>query len=141
MSTELNKANFRAIPEKAINTGDFAAADQLIASDYIEHTPFPPGFPSGIVGFKAFFTMLRSAFPDLQYHVELTLAEGDLVTGLVTVTGTHNGEFMGIPPTGKRITWTETHIGRMIDGKLAEHWGLSDQLSMLQQIGVIPPMG
>jgi predicted ester cyclase len=141
MSTEQNKANFRAIPEKLINTGNLAAADELFTPDYIEHVPFPPGFPSGVAGFKAFFSMLRSAFPDLHYHVELVLAEGDMVTGLVTVSGTHNGEFMGIAPTGKHITWMETHIGRLVDGKLAEHWGLTDQLSMLQQLGVVPPVG
>jgi predicted ester cyclase len=140
MSTEQNRANFRAIPEQVINQGDFDAADQLFATDYIDHASLPPGLPSGVTGVKAFFALLRSAFPDLHYTVEVLLAEDDLVAGHVTVTGTHTGELMGIPPTGRMVRWTETHIGRFVDGKLVEHWSDNDQLSMLQQLGVIPPM-
>ncbi|HZR39795.1 MAG TPA: ester cyclase [Ktedonobacteraceae bacterium] len=137
MSTEQNKANFRAIPEHILNTGDFDAIDQLFTADYVDHAALPPGLPDGVEGVKVFFRMLRSAFPDLHYTVEVVLAEGDLAAGHVSVTGTHKGEFMGIPPTGKQLRWTETHMGRLVDGKLAEHWGDYDQLGMLQQLGVM----
>ena len=141
MTTEENKAAFRRIPEEVINTGNFDLADELFDADYIERVPVPPGVPSGLAGLKAFFTALRAAFPDLRYTVEAVLAEGDLVAGHVTVRGTHQGELMGIPATGKQVTWTETHVGRYANGKLVEHWGNSDDLGQLQQLGALPAPG
>ena len=141
MSVEENKAAFRRIPEEVVNTGNLALADELFAADYVEHVAVPPGTPPGVEGFKAFFTMLRAAFPDLRYTVEAILAEDDLVAGHVTVRGTHRGEFMGIAPTGRQATWTETHVGRYENGKLVEHWGDSDDLGLLQQLGAVPAPG
>jgi predicted ester cyclase len=141
MSLEKNKANFSAIPEEVFNKGNLAAIEELFTSDYVDHVPVPPGFPSGLAGVYAFVTMFREGFPDLHYTVEDVIAEGDRVVGRVTVTGTNTGSFMGMPPTGKRATWTEIHVGRMVDGKLAEHWANTDQLGMLQQLGVIPAPG
>jgi len=140
MSAEANKAAFRRIPEEIINTGNFDLADELFAPDYIEHVVTPPGTPPGIAGFKAYFTMLRAAFPDLHYTVEAVLAEGDLAAGHITARGTHRGEFLGIAPTGAQVSWGETHIGRFENGKLIEHWGDSDDLGRFQQLGVIPPV-
>ena len=97
--------------------------------------------PGGLEGFKAFFTMLRAAFPDLRYAVENVLAEGDLVAGHLTVRGTHRGEFMGVAATGRQVTWTETHVGRVENGKLVEHWGNSDDLGLMQQLGAVPSPG
>jgi predicted ester cyclase len=139
MSIAENKAHFRAIPEELFNQGKLDAAEQYLHADYIEHVRLPPGIPSGLPGFKAFVTMIRSAFPDFQYTVEDTIAEDDKVVGRITATGTNTGSFMGMPPTGKKVTWTEIHIGRMVDGKVAEHWADIDQLGLLQQLGVIPP--
>ena len=141
MSAAENKAAFRRIPEEVINTGNLDLADELFAPDYVEHVAVPPGTPSGVAGFKAYFALLRAAFPDLRYTVEAVLAEGDLVAGHVTVRGTHRGEFMGIPATGKPVTWTETHVGRFAGGKLVEHWGDSDDLGRLRQLGAGPPAG
>jgi predicted ester cyclase len=141
MSAEENKVAFRRIPEEVFNSGNLDLADELFASDYIEHQPVSPGWPSGLEGLKMFVTMLRSAFPDLHYTVENTLAEGVMAAGHVTVRGTHQGEFLGIAPTGREVTWTETHIGRFENGKLVEHWGNGDDLSMMQQIGAVPKMG
>jgi predicted ester cyclase len=141
VSTEENKAAFRRIPEEVISTGNLELADTLIAADYVEHVPLPPGIPPGLAGFKAFFTALRAAFPDLHYTLEAVVAEGGLVAGHATVRGTHRGEFMGILPTGKRVVWTETHVGRFADGKLVEHWANLDQLGLLQQLGAIPAPG
>ncbi len=69
------------------------------------------------------------------------MAEADMVAGHMTVRGTHQGEFMGIPPTNREARWTETHIGRLENGKFVEHWADIDQLGMMQQLGVIPPPG
>ena len=82
--------------------------------------------------------MFFSAFPDLHSTIDQLIAEGDIVAGRMTTTGTHRGEFMGIPPTGKRVTFSEIHIVRIADGKAVEHWGNSDDLGMMQQLGVIP---
>ncbi len=138
MSTEENKAALRRIPEEVINTGNLDLADELFAPDYIEHVPIPPGMPTGVEGFKAYFAMLRAAFPDLHYTVEAVLAEGDMTACHIVARGTHQGEFMGIPAMGRQVTWTETHIGRYEGGKLVEHWGDSHNLGLTQQLGVAP---
>ncbi len=117
MSVEENKAAFRRIPEEVINSGNLDLADEVFTPDYIDHAPVPPGVPAGLEGFKAFFTMLRAAFPDLHYTVENVLAEGEMVAGPLTGCGTHQGEFMGIAPTGNEVTWTETHVARFENGK------------------------
>ena len=141
MSTEENKVLFRRIPQEVINTGALERADQVIAPDYVEHLPLPPGTPPGLAGFRQFWTAFLAAFPDLRYTVEDLVAEGDRVAGRVTVTGTHRGAFMGLPATGKRATWTEIHIGRFAHGKLVEHWANLDQLGLLQQLGALPAPG
>jgi steroid delta-isomerase-like uncharacterized protein len=137
MSVEANKAITRRIPVEVFNEGDLGAADEVIAADYTEHVPMP-GAPPGLAGFKQYVTMLRAAFPDLHYTVEDEIGEDDRVVGRMTVRGTHRGAFLGIPPTGKQVTWTEIHVGRVVDGKLVEHWANADMLSLLQQIGAIP---
>jgi predicted ester cyclase len=133
--SEQNKATFRAIPEKLINLGDLTAADQYFAHDFVDHT-LPPGLPAGVAGFKAFFTMLRTAFPDLHYTVGDVVAEGEKVVARVSVRGSMKGDFQGMTATGKTATWTEIHIGRFVNGKVAEHWATIDQLGMLQQLGL-----
>lgn len=82
--------------------------------------------------------MFFSAFPDLHANIDMLVAEGDVVVGRMTTTGTHRGEFMGIAATGKQVSFTETHIVRIANGKAVEHWGNSDDLAMMQQIGVVP---
>ena len=138
---EANKAAFRAIPEKLINTGAFADAGRYIAAEYIEHAlPAEANGPGGLAGFKTYFSELRAAFPDLHYTIEEPLlAEGDKVVGRVTVRGTMQGPFLGMAATGKTATWSEVHVGRIADGKLVEHWATIDQLGMLHQPGLMPP--
>lgn len=138
MSTEQNKTIIRRIPEELFNQGNLAVADELFASGYSGHRPFPPGWPKGIAGVKQFVSVLRAAFPDLRLVVEDILADGDKVAVRVTASGTHQEAFMGIPATGKQIVWTETHLCRMVNGKVVKHWVNADQLGMLQQLGVIP---
>ena len=141
MSPEENKAIVRRIPEEVFNQGNLDVADEVLTSDFIEHAQLPPGIPSGIPGFKQFVTALRAAFPDFHYTIEDEIAEGDKVAVHLTAHGTQQGDFLGIPATGKQATWTEIHICRMDNGKLVEHWVNQDQLGMLQQLGVIPIPG
>jgi len=132
---EQNKAIFRAIPEKVVNTGNLDAADQYFAQDFVDHTT-PAGLPNGLAGFKAYITRLRSAFPDLHLTVEEVVAEGETVVVRATARGTMTGDFLEMKATGKTATWTEIHIGRLADGKVVEHWATIDQLGMLQQLGL-----
>ncbi len=139
MSTEQNKAVARRLVEQVFNGKNLAALDEILAANYVDHT-YPPDvpLPPGPQGFKQFIGMYLSAFPDLHYHLEAEIAEGELVVHHATVHGTLKGEFGGMPPTGKHATWSEIHIGRFSGGRLAEHWGLVDQMGMMQQLGLMP---
>jgi predicted ester cyclase len=134
MSTEINKTVARRIVEQGVNQGDMDVLDAAHASDFVNHAA-PPGAPGDLDGFKAFVQALRVAFPDLHYHIDAEVAEGDMLTQLLTVRGTMTGEFNGMPPTGKTAVWKEMHMGRFVDGKLVEHWGLADQMGMLGALG------
>jgi predicted ester cyclase len=87
---------------------------------------------------KNLVTMFRAAFPDLHSTVDLLIAEGDIVVGRHATTGTHRGEFMGIPATNKQVSISEIHIVRIANGKAVEHWGNQDDMGMMQQLGLIP---
>ena len=141
MSTEENKAILRRGYEEIHNKGNLAAIDELIASDYVEYSPAAPGLPLGLEGVKQTFTMFRTAFPDFHVTVEDMVAEGDKVVARLTMSGTHKGEFMGTSPTGKQITVAVIDIMRFADGKAVEHWNIVDNLSIMQQLGVVPPPG
>lgn len=140
MSTGENKAMVRRFIEEVFNQRNVDAIDTFMSSDYVDHV-VPPGVPPTREGFKQFVGMFLPAFPDFQYTLEDDIAEGDRVMQRLSASGTQQGEFMGIPATGKHATWSEIHVGRVADGKIVEHWGTIDQLGMLQQLGVIPPPG
>src|SRR5215475_13100516 len=125
MTTESNKAAARRLPLEAYNQGKISVFDDVVAENVVDHFP-PPGFPAGREGYKMFVPALRSSFPDLQYAIDLEIADGEKVVHRVTVRGTHKGDFMGIPATDKQIMWTETHILRFENGKVVEHWGNAD---------------
>jgi steroid delta-isomerase-like uncharacterized protein len=141
-ATERNKVIVRRIPEQIFSRGDLAVADEVLAEEYVEHALFGtrpvPGVPAGREGFKQLVAKLRAAFPDLRYTVEEMVAEGEMVAARVTARGTHQGELMGIPPTGRQVVVTGIHLCRIADGKLVEHWANQDDLGLLQQLGVIP---
>lgn len=139
MSTEENKAVARGTVD-AINAGDMPAFESLLAPDGVEHAA-PPGMPQTRETAIQFISMLRAAFPDLHYTLEDVIAEGDLVVQRATASGTMKGEFLGMPATGKSATWTEIHIVRVKDGKIVEHWANSDQVGMMQQLGLMPAPG
>ena len=133
MSRETNKALARRIPLEAYNQGDIAVFDEVVAETVADHFP-PPGFPAGREGYKLFVPALRAAFPNLQATLDLEIADGEKVVHRLTVRGTHKGEFMGIPATGKQVMWTETHILRFADGTIVEHWGNADQSGLMMQL-------
>jgi steroid delta-isomerase-like uncharacterized protein len=139
MSTEANKAVLQRFVEEVMNKKNLAAIDDLYAADAVEHVPGGP--PLDREGAKQFLAMLLTAFPDLHETIEDAIAEEDRVVTRSTYRGTHKGEFQGIPPTGKQVTITGIHLTRVADGKMVEDWANFDQLGMLQQLGVIPPMG
>ena len=138
MSIEQNKAVFRQIVEEIFNQGNISLFDELVAPDFIEHEELPPGIPVGRDGAKVLFTQLRSAFPDFNAEIEDLIAEGDRVVVRMKWTGTHEGEFMGIPPTGRSISIEVIDIVRFEGGKFVEHWGIMDNMGMMQQLGVVP---
>ena len=121
-----------------VNAGDIDGFGELLADDFIEHEE-TPGLAPTKDGVKEFFRMQIAAFPDLQLHVEDVLASGDKAVARVRVTGTHQGELMGIPATGKGIDVQLIDIVRFGDDGLGrEHWGVFDLMKMMQQIGVVP---
>jgi len=138
MSAEQNKALVRQLVEEVINQGNICVIDELIIPDFVEHEELPPGIPPGREGPKVLFTMLRSGFPDIKATIEHLIAEGDQVVLHMTWTGTHKGEFMGIPPTGKSISINVIDILVIAEGRFVEHWGVMDSMAMMQQLGVAP---
>jgi len=121
-----------------INAGDIDGFGRQLANDFVEHNE-NPGVPSTKAGTLQYFQMLVSAFPNLRMDVQDVIASGDKAVARVRVTGTHQGAFMGIPATGKSATVNLIDITRFGDDGLArEHWGVVDQLAMMQQLGVIP---
>ena len=140
MSPEENRSLTRRFYEEVWNKGNLDAVADLLTSDFVDHAA-PPGFPQGQEGAKQVFMMYRGAYPDFRLTLEDVIAEGDKVVARWTTQGTHQGELMGIPPTGKRATVTGIDVFRFAGGKIAEHWAQFDMLGMLQQLGVIPAPG
>lgn len=134
MSPEENKTLGRRIID-AVNTGNLTAIDDVFAPGYVERNP-APGTTSDLEGFKRNLTKFRAAFPDFRYTIEDEIVVGDKLVHRLTARGTQKGEYMGVPATGKQASWSEIHIGRIANGKVVEHWGLGDQLGMMQQLGL-----
>jgi hypothetical protein len=135
-----NKATFRRFQD-ATNTGDAEliskTIDEVVEPDVLIRTPLPVEV-TGAQALKEVFARLHRAFPDLHITVEDLIAEGDKVVGRNSVTGTHEGEYMGLPPTGKSVAYSEIFIVRFVTGRIAETWGVVDVLSQMKQLGVFP---
>jgi predicted ester cyclase len=138
MFVEENKALVRKF-EDLIKARDLETALTLFSPDYVDHVP-SIGLPPGIEGVRAFFTMQFTAFPEGSITRQDTIAEGDRVVIRMSGEFTHLGEFMGVPPTGKRVSWSWIEIWRIADGKFVEHWVEGDMMSLMQQLGALPPM-
>jgi steroid delta-isomerase-like uncharacterized protein len=138
VSAEENKALVRRFYEE-IDKGNLAAMDDLVAEDYVNHHPPPfPGLAPGREGLKQAFEIFWNATPG-RHVIEDQVAEGDRVVTRLTAYGTHENDLPGIPRTGNKMAMTAVAIHRIADGKLAEHWSNTDELGLLQQLGVIPP--
>jgi steroid delta-isomerase-like uncharacterized protein len=122
---------------EAYNDRDEQAEADVRTSDYVAHAPGLPG-PLDSDGWTQFIATFSGAFPDIRLTVEDMIAEGDMVATRVSFKGTHTGEFQGIPPTNKQVTFSEITFDRIVDGKVAEHWLELDQLGLLRQLGVAP---
>ncbi len=120
-----------------VNTGELDAFPEVVAEGCVDNDPAPDQ-SQGPEGFKTFFTEMRTAFPDLKVEPQTMLSEGDQVAFAYTLTGTHDGEFMGVAATGKPIKVRGMQIGRFDQGKMVERWGSSDELGILKQIGAVP---
>jgi predicted ester cyclase len=140
MSTEESKALIRRLFEEGINQNKPGVFDELIAPDFVIYDP-PPGIPPDREGFRQLIETFRNSFPDLHLTFEAEFADGDYVIHRGYGTGTHTGEFQGIPPTGKQIKVNFIHIWRVANGKAVENWVQMDMLGLMQQLGVIPAPG
>jgi steroid delta-isomerase-like uncharacterized protein len=135
-----NKATVRRIDD-VLNSGDLEliskTIDELMAPDALIHTPLRIDATGAELAKQLWATLLR-AYPDLHVAIEDLIAEGDKVVSRNTVTGTHQGEYMGLPPTGRSVTYNEVIINRFVDGRIVETWAVVDVLSQMRQLGAIP---
>jgi predicted ester cyclase len=137
MSAEDNKALIRRFVDEVQSGGNVGLIDEICSPEFVNHSA-PPGIPADREGIKIVTAMFRRAFPDSYFTVEDMVAEGDKVATRKTFHGTHGGEFMGIPPSGRGVSMGLIDIVRISDGRVVEHWSMGDTLGMMQQLGVIP---
>ena len=133
-----NKAQMRRLYEDVVNGGNVDLIDDLLAPDFVEHDQFPGLSGEGREGVREFYALLRRAFPDLHMEPEQLIAEGDTVVARVRMTGTQQGEFMGMPATGKQVNVQTIDIIRFRNGMATEHWGVTDSVALMQQLGAMP---
>ena len=136
-TTESNKTVVKDFIDGLFSKGDPGAVDTYLAEDFINHDP-PFGTSTDREGMRAAGGMMRAAFPDWHSELHALIAEGDLVVERFTAGGTHEGEVMGVGPTGKTVSLPGINIFRLRDGRIVERWGRLDELSFLRQLGVVP---
>lgn len=141
MPSEENKAVVRRFIEDVFAGGNLDLVDEIFDADYVLHDPSVPDEVRGPEGIRRYVSMYRSAYPDTNFTIEDQIAEGDNVATRWTGRGTHQGELMGIPPTGNQVTITGIELDRVVDGKLRETRVIYDAMSMMQQLAVIPQPG
>jgi steroid delta-isomerase-like uncharacterized protein len=128
------KAVVREFVKDVQNDGNIEAASKYIAADVVDHSAMP-GLPPGLDGAKAIFSLIRTGFPDHDAVIHDQVCEVDKVVTRKSFTGTHEGEFLGVPPTGRRVTIDVIDIVRVRDGRIVEHWNIVDLLGALRQMG------
>ncbi len=141
MSREDNKALIRYLFDEVWNKGNLAAAEEVASPTWVAHGNLPGQEMPGLQGVRRFISLYRTAFPDMQLTIEDQIAEGDKVVTRWTASATHSGPLMGIAPTGKRVTVSGIGIHRIARGQIVEQWGIDDTLGLMQQLGVVPPLG
>jgi steroid delta-isomerase-like uncharacterized protein len=137
-NTEANKTLIRSFVQTVKNDRKLAKLGDYFAADYKEHNETVASFGPGTKGYQNFLGHLFSAFPDDRVEIELLTADGDVVSYRARESGTHKGEFLKIPATGKKANWTEIQFFKIKDGKVVEHWVDVDIYGWFQQLGVIP---
>jgi steroid delta-isomerase-like uncharacterized protein len=136
MSVEENKRIVRRYQE-IYNSNNLDTLNEVVKEDFL--TPrMLPGMPSGLEGAKQIHKATLLGMPDWHTEIEELIAEGDKVVARITITGTHTGVFFGIPATGNRVSISGIYIARIEDGKIVEHWGEEDSVSLMQQLGAMP---
>jgi predicted ester cyclase len=134
--SEENEKTFRRLIDEGFNKGNLAALDELFAPNFIEHQD---GFvPPNVEGVKGAIVSLRTPFPDLKLTIEEISVSGEKTWARITARGTHQAPFMGRPPTSKPFAITVIDICRFENGKIVEHWGVADRLSLMGQLGLLP---
>ena len=140
MSAQDNKSLVRRFVDEVQSAGNIDLIDEICSPEFVNYSA-PPGLPTDCEGIKIATVMFRRAFPDSYFTVEDMMAEGDKVATRKTFHGTHEGEFMGIPPSGRSVSMSLMDIVRITEGRVVEHWSVGDTLGMMQQLGVIPQPG
>jgi steroid delta-isomerase-like uncharacterized protein len=126
----------RRVYDEVFGQGKLEVADEIIAAGCVDHEM--PGGGRGPDALKQVTAMFRSAFPDFKMTMDDAIVDGNQIAVRFTATGTHQGEFAGVPATGKSITMNGIDILRFENGMVVEHWGYSDQMGLMQQIGAMP---
>jgi len=143
MSTDQRTRNKATLTrfQQALSSGDWelisTTIDEVVEPDALIRTPLPID-ATGAELLKQLFARLHRAFPDLHMKIEDLIAEGDKVVARDTVTGTHRGEYMGLPATGRSVTYSEIFVCRFTNGRIAETWGVVDVLTQMRQLGALP---
>ena len=133
MITDMKRTAER-IPLEVMNTGNYGLLDELLVPEFVDHSPVGGVAPTR-EGLKSSAKALRTAFPDIRYTIEDSIAYGDQIVHRLSATGTMTGEFMGVPPTGKRATIRVMDFVRYEDGRIAEHWNVVDVAGLMAQLG------
>ena len=136
MSLEANKKLVQRIWKELVNGNRQETIPALVHPDFQDHTPLP-GMSPGVAGLRQRLTVLHGAFPDFHSEIQQLITEGDKVVALIASTGTHQRDFVGAPPSGRRFSIQEIHIVRLADGRMIEHWGIPDFFAMLEQLGLV----
>ena len=138
MTTDQNKSTVRRLVEDGFNKHNLKFLDEIFSKDAISHDPSQPNLGRGPEGARESMQVYTTAFPDSKIVIEREIAEGDYVVQHLRASGTHSGPLGNIPATGKKTDVTGVITSKLQDGKVVETWSLWDQLSLMQQIGVVP---
>ena len=134
MLSDATKAVVRRNTEEVQSRGNFAVFEELFADDFVDHTPQPNMTPNKD-GVRDLYHRLRAAFPDFHADIHWQAADGELVTTYKTYHGTHEGMFLGMAPTGRKIQFETVDVMRVRNGKITDHWGVANLFSLMQQLG------
>ena len=124
--------------EEVWNRGRLEVLDELLDPQYINHTPSVPNPPPGPDGLKPIVAAIRKGFPDLHYEIKEIIVNDSMAVARVIMTGTQKDSLFDLPPTGKKITVNQINIEKIRNGRVVEHWLVTDELTMMKQLGVVP---